>query len=94
MTKVGLIQVGFGRCVSCREARCKKLSEDITLNELSSSSCVNERPDIKDVLKVNVHVKQCSVLALRAEVRNISYSVNSISLIGLTRWKLFKHYFT
>ena len=55
---------------------------------------MNERPDIKDVLKVNVHVKQCSVLALRAEVRNISYSVNSISLIGLTRWKLFKHYFT
>ena len=47
----------FRLCVSCSKARCKELSKDLTLDERSSSSCVNESQDVEDVLKVNVHVK-------------------------------------
>ena len=70
--------------MSCSQAHCKELSDDFTLDERSSSSCINSSPDIENVFKVNVYVKLCSVLALRAEIRNIAYSVDRISLMGLS----------
>lgn len=78
--------------MSCSKARSKELSEDFRLDERLSSSSVIKIPDVVDVIKVNVQVKKCSMLALRAEIRKIAYNMESILSVGLSCLRLLENH--